>query len=294
MKTLLLFFLLPTLSFPQTWAPNGAKWTYTQGTINPNYTTFTTFESVSDTVINGQNCKNLTKIEHYGSVWSDTSQLYTYLDRNRVYFHNVTGWCLIYDFSAQQGDTFVLTCFHGANGQPLVVKVLSVDTITINGHQRKRFDYLVSDLIIGFSGFVIEGIGNVEGMFPLGHHTLGIGPLRCYEDSILGLYKNQYYYRNRDSAWHQDCNLIITGVDDQTFSENLKVFPNPFNNHLTFQIANNIQTTITLYDLMGKNVFHQIFTNYTTINTEHLPDSFYFYEVRNNNGTRKTGKIIKQ
>ncbi|MGB4968680.1 MAG: T9SS type A sorting domain-containing protein [Saprospiraceae bacterium] len=293
MKTHLFFFLLPTLTFTQAWAPIGAKWTYTQGTINPNYTTFTTFESVADTAINGQNCKSLTKIEHYGSVWSDTSQFYTYLDSNRVYFLNVTDKCLIYDFNAQQNDTFILNCFHGANGQPVVVKVLSVDTIKINGHQRKRFDYLVSDLLIGFSGFVIEGIGNTNGMFPVVHHTLD-GPLRCYDDNILGIYKNQYYYRNRDSAWHQDCNLIITGVDDQTVSQNLKVFPNPFYNHLTFQFANNIQTTITLYDLMGKNVFHQIFTNYTTINTEPLSDSFYFYEVRNNNGTRKTGKIIKQ
>lgn len=293
MKSLLLFLILPNLALTQTWAPIGAKWTYTQGTINPNYTTFTTFESVADTVIDGQSCKILTIIEHYGPGWSDTSQQYTYSDSNRVYFYSGTSWCLIYDFNAQQGDTFVLNCFHGALVQP-VVKVLSVDTITINGHQRKRFNYLVSDLLIGFSGFVIEGIGNTYGMFPVVHHTLGIGPLRCYKDSILGLYKNQYYYRNRDSAWHQDCNLIITGVDDQTASENLKVFPNPFFDNLTFQFLKNIQTRITLYDLMGKCVLDQIFTNYATINTELLPRSIYFYEVRSNNRTRKTGMIIKQ
>ncbi|MBK9722643.1 MAG: T9SS type A sorting domain-containing protein [Saprospiraceae bacterium] len=290
MKSLLLFLILPNLALTQTWAPIGAKWTYTQGTINPNYTTFKTFESVADTVIDGQSCKILTIIEHYGPGWSDTSQQYTYSDSNRVYFYSGTSWCLIYDFNAQQGDTFVLNCFHGALVQP-VVKVLSVDTITINGHQRKRFDYLLSDLLIGFSGFVIEGIGNIYGMFPVVHHTLG-GSLRCYEDSILGLYKNQYYYWN--SAWQQDCDLIITGVDDQTFSENLKVFPNPFYNHLTFQIANNVQTTVTLYDLMGKHVLYQTFTNSTIINTEPLSGNIYFYEVRNNNGIRKTGMIIKQ
>ncbi len=293
MKTLLLlrFLLLPTLTFAQTWAPIGAKWTYTQGTINPNFTTFKTFESVADTAINGQSCKKLTTIEHYGSIWSDTSQLYTYSDSSRVYFLDVTGRCLIYDFNAQPGDTFVLECFHGANGRPIIVKVLSVDTITINGHQRKRFDYLVSDLIMDFSGFVIEGIGNIYGMFPVVHHTYG-GPLRCYEDSILGLYKNQYYYHN--SAWQQDCNLIITGVDDQTVAKNIKVFPNPFFDELTFQFANNDLTTVYIYDLLGNHILHQTFTNSTTINTILLKESIYFFELKSNNGKSITGKIIKK
>jgi len=290
MKALLLFLILPNLAFTQSWAPIGAKWTYTQSTINPNYTTFKTFESIADTIINGQSCRILTVIEHYGSGWSDTSQQYTYSDSNRVYFYSGTSWCLIYDFNAQQGDTFVLNCFQGALVQP-VVKVLSVDTITINGHQRKRFNYFLSDLLIGFSGDVLEGIGNIYGMFPVVHHTLG-GPLRCYEDSILGLYKNQYYFTN--TAWKQDCDIIISGVDDQNFSENLKVFPNPFYNHLIFQFANNEQTTVTLYDLMGKQVLHQTFTNTTVINTETFSGNIYFYEVRNNNGIHKTGMIIKQ
>lgn len=289
MKSLLLFLILPYLAFNQTWAPIGAKWTYTQSTINPNYTTFKTFESVADTVIDGQSCRILTIIEHYGSGWSDTTEQYTYSEGNRVYIYSNTSWCLIYDFNAKQGDTFVLNCLYGALDQP-VIKVLSVDTITINGQQRKRFNYLVSDLLIGFSGYVIEGIGNIYSMFPVVHHTLG-GPLRCYEDSILGLYKNQYYFAN--AAWQQDCDLIITGVDDQTFSNNLKVFPNPFYNQLTFQLANNQQTTVTLYDLMGKYVLHQTFTNSTKLNTEPLLGNIYFYEVSNNNGMRETGMITK-
>lgn len=293
MKTLILFLLLSKLSFAQTWAPIGAKWTYTQSTVNPNYITFKTFESISDTSINGQNCKILNVIENSGPGFSITYQEFTYSDSNKVYFYKDNDWCLIYDFNAKQNDSFVLNCTFGAVKHPVVVKVIAVDTITINGKQLKRFDYLVSDLLIGFSGFVIEGIGNTYGMFPVVHHTLGIGPLRCYEDSILGLYKNQYYYRNRDSAWQQDCDLIITSVDKPNVAKNSKVFPNPFYDHLTFQFLNNIQTTVTLYDLMGKCVLAQIFTNHATINTEHLPRSIYFYEVRSNNGTRKTGMIIK-
>lgn len=291
MKTLILFLLLSTLSFAQTWAPIGAKWTYTQSTINPNYITFKTFESNSDTSINGQSCKILNVIENSGPGFSITYQEFTYSDSNKVYFYKDNEWCLIYDFNAKQNDSFVLNCTFGAVKHPVVVKVLAVDTITINGKQLKRFDYSVFDLIIGFSGFVIEGIGNIYGMFPNVHHTYG-GPLRCYEDTILGHYKNQYY--NWNTAWQADCDLIITNVDKPNVAENSKVFPNPFYDHLTFQFLNNIQTRVTLYDLMGKCVLDQIFTNYATINTEHLPRSIYFYEVRSNNGTRKTGMIIKR
>lgn len=90
MKTLLLFLILPNLVYAQTWAPIGAKWTYTLGTINSNYTTFKTFESVGDTVIAGQSCKVLTIIEHYGPAWSDTTEQYTYSDSNKVYFYNLS------------------------------------------------------------------------------------------------------------------------------------------------------------------------------------------------------------
>ena len=291
MKTILPFLLLSTLTFAQTWAPIGAKWTYTQSTINPNYTTFKTFESISDTSINGQKCKILNVIENSGPGFSITYHEFTYSDSNKVYFYKNNDWCLIYDFNAKQNDSFVLNCTFGAVKHPVVVKVLAVDTVTINGIKLKRFDYSVLDLIIGFSGFVIEGIGNIYGMFPIVHHTYG-GPLRCYEDTIIGKYKNQYY--NWNTAWQQDCDLIITSIDKPNVADNLKVFPNPFYDHLTFQFLNNIQTTVTLYDLMGKCVLDQIFTTYATINTEHLPRSIYFYEVRSNNGTRKTGMIIKQ
>lgn len=291
MKTLLLFLLFSTQTFAQTWAPIGAKWTYTQSTINPNYTTFKTFESISDTSINGQSCKILTVIENIGPGFSITYQEFTYSDSNKVYFYKNNDWCLLYDFNAKQNDSFVLNCTFGAVNHPVVVNVLAVDTITINGKQLKRFNYSVFDLIIGFSGFVIEGIGNIYEMFPTVHHTYG-GPLRCYEDTILGHYKNQYY--NWNTAWQQDCDLIITSVDKPNVAENSKVFPNPFYDHLTFQFFNNLQTRVTLYDLMGKCVLDQIFTNYATINTEHLPRSIYYYKVRSNNGTRKTGMLIKE
>lgn len=144
MKILLGFFLAQTLAFAQTWAPIGAKWTYTQHTIQRNYTTFKTYDSVGDTVISGQPCKILTIVENMGPGFADTSQRYTYSENNRVYFYKDPSWCLLYDFNVRQGDTFLLDCWS------LHVKNLSIDTVTINGHQRLRFHYASSDLVLNF------------------------------------------------------------------------------------------------------------------------------------------------
>jgi hypothetical protein len=45
-------------SFSQEWAEIGSIWHYTKGTLNPDFTSYTTFESVTDTMINGIACNS--------------------------------------------------------------------------------------------------------------------------------------------------------------------------------------------------------------------------------------------
>ncbi len=72
------------------------------------------------------------------------------------------------------------------------------------------------------------------------------------------------------------------------------IFPNPFSIQLTFKLTDSEQTTVSLYDFLGQQILQQTFTNSTTINTRHMPDGIYFYELRNFKGTLKTGKLVKQ
>jgi len=85
-----------------------------------------------------------------------------------------------------------------------------------------------------------------------------------------------------------------TGINDTKQNEETSLFPNPFSNQLTFSLADNEPTTISLYDFLGQQILQQTFTNSTTIKTEQLADDIYFYELRNNKGTLKTGKVVKQ
>ena len=80
-------------------------------------------------------------------------------------------------------------------------------------------------------------------------------------------------------------------IDDNS---RLKVFPNPFSNQLTFTLSDNEQTTVSLYDILGLQVLQQTFTNSTTINTDQLGEGIYFYQLREDRGAIKNGKVLKQ
>jgi hypothetical protein len=73
----------------------------------------------------------------------------------------------------------------------------------------------------------------------------------------------------------------------------VSLFPNPFSTQLTFSVADNEQTSISLYNFLGQKVLQQTFTNNTTINTEQLAEGIYIYELRNEAGTVTTGKVVK-
>jgi len=74
----------------------------------------------------------------------------------------------------------------------------------------------------------------------------------------------------------------------------ITLFPNPFSNQLTFSLAANEPTTISLYDFLGQQILQQTFTNSTTINTEQMQAGIYFYELSNSKEILKTGKVVKQ
>lgn len=87
---------------------------------------------------------------------------------------------------------------------------------------------------------------------------------------------------------------VISSTGEISSSSIAYVHPNPFFTQLTFSLADNVPTTISLYNFLGQQVLQQTFTNSATINTRQLADGIYFYELKSNKGTLKTGKVVKQ
>lgn len=97
------------------------------------------------------------------------------------------------------------------------------------------------------TGMIIENIGWDGCMFPknsMADPPVG-GPLRCYEDSIVGLFKLYAY----------DCDYIETEIS-HTMPCGYSIYPNPANTTLFIQ-GKGIQK-IVLSDLSGKDQITQL------------------------------------
>ena len=88
-----------------------------------------------------------------------------------------------------------------------------------------------------------------------------------------------------------------TGINTvASVSNGINVYPNPTNGILNIAISSELagNTSIEVYDALGKLVVKETLTNETTtINTSKLTDGMYVYKVINNNKAIKIGKIVK-
>ena len=92
----------------------------------------------------------------------------------------------------------------------------------------------------------------------------------------------------------------VAGITEQSLAAgNVKTFPNPFTDNLTFSIAADvnfsINASIVIYDTNGKIIkrINNITDHEIIFERGDLPGGIYFYEFKNNT-TRTTGKFIAQ
>lgn len=278
-KTALLLILFAcTLQInAQDFAPLGAIWHYTQGTVNPNFITYKTLESVSDTTIRGNECKKIIEVERYFDT-TKVSYHYLYSANDKVFFYADDTFHLLYDFGAVEGDTVILDYFPTYDGTPLKMIIDSTGTIMINDQERKiQFITCDDGMIIGFGRHVIEGIGNTSFMFPTLDFSLD-GPLRCYQDNHSGLFLNPFH---SNYGWnHLDCGQIISGIQEPESKENLTVFPNPTQSSITIQNIDRA-TTYKIIAISGRIIKHGIISESTEISLTELSKGVYFIEFGN-------------
>ncbi|MEO8149590.1 MAG: T9SS type A sorting domain-containing protein [Bacteroidia bacterium] len=85
----------------------------------------------------------------------------------------------------------------------------------------------------------------------------------------------------------------ITGLESEHSFSTLQVHPNPFNDQLNFTSANE-PLQIRLYDITGRIIFNQSVQGSKSLNTSQLAKGIYFYDVRNDRGVIKQGKVVKE
>jgi hypothetical protein len=269
----------------QSFAPVGAIWHYNQATIIPNVITYKTIESVSDTIIHGKNCQKLIEVER---LYQDTMSIifhYCYSSNDSVCFYNFQAdtFFLLYNFSLSAGETMSLPQYLTINGTPLLVTVDSITNIQTNNLSRRAQYVSGGDgITVDFGGIVIEGIGNINFMFPVTESNIN-GPLRCYADNIVGQFFNNLLFV---SGWnYQNCEDIITGIIATNNNGTLEIFSNPvINNHLFIHLhaSHPSMNRYQICSIDGKVISKGVLpgnTEETVINLDKFNHGLYFIIV---------------
>lgn len=95
----------------------------------------------------------------------------------------------------------------------------------------------------------------------------------------------------RDTFYYSE--QEITSIEE-IVTEEIKVYPNPFSEYVTFSIPNNhAQITFELFDMQGRKVMSEEIRSDEKVNMEALNQGVYFYNLIIN-GEKVNGKLIKQ
>lgn len=294
---ILLITMFSLQGFSQEWADIGALWHYTKSTIDPDLTSYTTFESVSDTIINGMPCKHLIQVDRA----YDTTAVYShymYSSNDSVFFFRDDDFHLLLNFNAVEGDTIVLGWYATANGDPLLMIVDSTSTIDINGESRKiQYVDCGDGLVVEYADEVIEGIGSTYYMFPV-LDGQPYGALRCYEDNVIGQFMSPFHPNH---GWNfEDCNQIITGITELESANRISVYPNPFttSTSIEFILDGKSKIQISIYNTFGQPVYHfedhfEQGNHKVTWSPGHIPRGMYYAVLNSEEGVRVV-KMVKQ
>lgn len=82
-------------------------------------------------------------------------------------------------------------------------------------------------------------------------------------------------------------------IDHVFANGSVVVFPNPVTNNLQVNCDNEEKMEIRLVDIAGRIIYNEAFTSSHSIDTEKLSSGTYFYELRNQSGIFKIGKVLK-
>jgi Secretion system C-terminal sorting domain len=285
MKIKLLCYLIwstiPILCFGQYWAPKGAIWHYEQiDMFPPEYNDLIVFESIGDTIIHGDTARVLretfTIINPYlGDTTIKSNNIYTKFDSNRVfYFHPPANeFRLLYDFNAKEDDTIQVFCRYADTMITIIVDYVYYKDI--NGVKLKTQYVSQPDRQdCNMRGTIIERIGWMGFMFPQYSWVdppYG-GPLRCYEDSIIGFQPNTTV----------PCDYITSIQEIKNENQGMTIHPNPTTGMIFIQSDEGFQE-IHLYDLLGKHI--RQYKNELKIDIHDLKNGIYFMVFIKNDQT---------
>ena len=238
-----------TSTIGQTWAPTGAKWTYTFFYMMVSGVDTFTVRSIGDTTILSHTCKILKKSS--GTCDARPSLEYMYSDSGKVFLYDNSRYTfqLLYNFNANIGDSSIIFPGDFPSTDSIVTIVDSISTININSHILKKLyvhRYSTNQYWTTGDGIIIENIGDTYYMFPWYISICDAqwaGPLRCYEDTMIGFH---------DFGTAPSCDYTNVGITEIENNFKMTIYPNPALDQITIENNSNENFEYLIYNYCGQ------------------------------------------
>lgn len=271
-----LFFLHKADAQINEFAPIGAKWWYSVQDEFPVIKQLS-LEVIGDTIIEYHTCKVL-RFDPVPNLTNNDRDIYLYQEDDIIYqyFESENNFLKLYDFSLAPGEGYWCHAVDFSNiVDSFYVDIISVEIIIVNGIELKKQTIHIDGYFDWF-GDNIEIIGNNQMIIPVYGLLDAIqGPLRCFEDSVLGLY---------ETGETAECDAILTGINELN-ENNINVFPNPFSNNITIHFNNPgiAQYNAKILSMVGETVsiFEIPAVEKYFVELNYLPSGNYFLHLQN-------------
>ena len=181
---ILLAFALGGMAQQGSFAPQGAEWYFNVSSFMGSPISYYHMEVLGDTIVQGHTCSIISP-QYLGG--NGTNQ-YVYEEDRKVYWYNQTlqAFTTLYDFNAEVGDSWICE----VDSCAYEVTVTEITSYSGWGHvQDYRAQRVTYSGELGYygNGTIIDGIGEISGLFPYPYACIGeiyCGPypewLRCY------------------------------------------------------------------------------------------------------------------
>ena len=113
----------------------------------------------------------------------------------------------------------------------------------------------------------------------------------CYQCTELALDDVRLYVISELSESVPSCSTRLNENVENNFPI---VSPNPFNSFLKINAGSGKTSQVILYDIMSRKIFQYNSDKSFQVSTEDFKPGIYFYEVRNTNGVKQKGKVVKE
>ncbi|MEM8525003.1 MAG: T9SS type A sorting domain-containing protein [Bacteroidota bacterium] len=317
----ILFLVGISTAYSQQFAPVGSTWTY-QTSIGSGLPTIFQFRTEKDTVIDDRYCTIITPyllLEDGTWQLGDKSEIVSSSENgDTVYVRIENDFGIIYDFTAEVGDTIVVTDseFYGFFGGVLpqrrfVYKIDSISSVPFNGDTLlvQYSSYLSppndtlpewgfgdqTDIGSNTPGRIVKGVGSLNRAALLGTSS-GISFLANGMPDYLNCYEDEEKSYGLGSI---DCDSLIslyTSVyqEIRVQEDEIIIHPNPFTEfisitHDLFEVAH-----IRISDIQGRTLKTSRPDTMTNIDLSHLLSGVYFVTLSFRNGNRKTYQIVRK